>query len=109
MPIKKDSFNKQRTDKYMESMEAIVFFLYSNKERAYTSSEIAYENDVEDKDLVIRILNDLKKDRKIIERLIFDGRQSDFYYMINEEAIKKEQEEEEAKEEGETEQQESEE
>ncbi len=92
MPIKKDSFFKQRTDKYMEAMEAIVFFLYTNKDRAYTSGEIAFENDIEDKDLVIRILNDLKKEKKIIERLIFDGRQSDFYYIINDEAIEKEQE-----------------
>lgn len=100
MPIKKDSFNRQRTDQYMESMEAIVFFLYSNKDRAYTSSEIAYENDIADKDMVVRILNDLKKDKKIIERLIFDGRQSNFYYMINEEAIEQEQESEEEGEEG---------
>ena len=92
MPIKKDSFFKQRTDKYMESMEAIVFFLYTNKDRAFTSSEIAYENDIGDKDLVIRILNDLKKEKKIIERLIFDGHQADFYYIINDEAIEKEQE-----------------
>lgn len=95
MPIKKDSFFKQRTDKYMEAVESIVFFLYTNKERAYTSSEISFETDISDKDLVIRVLNDLKKEKKIIERLIFDGKQSDFYYIINEEEIKKEQEAEE--------------
>ncbi|HKJ96148.1 MAG TPA: hypothetical protein VJ944_00225 [Thermoplasmataceae archaeon] len=98
MPIKKDSFFKQRTDKYMESMESIVFFLYTNKDRAFTSSEIAYETDIPDKDLVIRVLGDLKKDAKIIERLIFDGKQSDFYYIINEEEIEKEHEKAEEKE-----------
>lgn len=91
MPIKKDSFIKQRTDKYMECMEAIVFFLYSNKDRAYTANEIVFETDIPDKDLVIRVLGDLKKDKKIVERLIFDGKQSNFYYMINEEVIEKEQ------------------
>lgn len=83
MPIKRDSFIKQRTDKYMESMEAIVFFLYSNKDKAFTSAEIAYETDISDKELVLRILSDLKKDDKITERLIFDGKSSNFYYIMN--------------------------
>lgn len=91
MPIKKESFFKQRSDEYMAGMEAIVFFLYSNKERAYTSNEIIYETDINDKELVLRILSDLKKEKKIVERLIFDGKKSNFYYMINVEEIEKEQ------------------
>lgn len=91
MPIKRDSFIKQRTDRYMESMEAIVFFLYSNKDKAFTSSEIAYETDVMDKELVLRILTDLKKEERITERLIFDGKSSNFYYIMNVEDEKKEE------------------
>ncbi len=91
MPIKKESFLKQRSDQYMDGMEAIVFFLYSNKDRAFTSAEISYETDINDKELVLRILTDLKKERKIVERLIFDGKKSDFYYLINEDEIEKEQ------------------
>lgn len=90
MPIKRDSFFKQRTDKYMDAMEAIVFFLYSNREKAYTSSEISYETDIMDKELVLRILNDLKKEGRITERLIFDGKYSDFYYIVNVEEEKNE-------------------
>lgn len=91
MPIKRDSFFRQRSDKYMEGMESIVFFLYSNKEKAFTSSEISYETDIMDKELVLRILRDLKRDGKVNERLIFDGKRSDFYYIIDKEAIEKEQ------------------
>lgn len=94
MPIKRDSFIKQRTDKYMESMEAIVFFLYSNKDTAFTSSEISYETNVTDKELVLRILTDLKKEGRITERLIFDGKSSNFYYIMNVEDIEDQEEEE---------------
>lgn len=91
MPIKKESFARQRTDHYMEGMEAIVFFLYSHKDRAFTSNEISYETDLNDRELVLRILSDLRKDRRVLERLIFDGKTSNFYYMINVEEIEKAQ------------------
>lgn len=92
MPIRKDSFKKQRTDEYMNASESIVFFLNSNSERAYTSSEIAYETDVNDREILLKVLGDLNKEKKVIERLIFDGKKSQFYYMINEETMKQEQE-----------------
>lgn len=84
VPIKRENFYKNRTDKYMETRNFVYDFLLRNKENAYTTSEILDELGMAERELLQTMLAELRKEGKIDGKLISDGKGQIFYYTARE-------------------------
>ena len=91
MPIKRDNFYRNRTDKYMETRNFIYDFLLRNKENAFTASEIMDELGMTDRELLQTMLAEMRKESMIDGKIISDGKEQIFFYIAKDNEDEKEQ------------------